>query len=72
MPDRTNEGEQMSRTDDKPGQPTNKERREVFKKLGKYAAYTAPVVIAILVSEKGYAQPVPPPAPPPPTPPPPA
>lgn len=65
MPDRTNEEAQISRTEDKRGEPTNKERREVFKRLGKYAAYTAPIVIAILVSEKGYAQPVPTPAPPP-------
>ncbi len=58
MLDRTNEGAQISRSEDKPGEPTNKERREMFKRLGKYAAYTAPVVIAILVSEKGYAAPV--------------
>lgn len=47
----------------KSGEPANKERREMFKRLGKYTAYTAPVVIAILVSEKGYAQPTPTPAP---------
>lgn len=63
MPDRTNEKKQEFNPEGKPGEPTNKERREVFKRLGKYAAYTAPVVIAILVSEKGYAQPTPTPQP---------
>ena len=68
MLDRTNEDAGISRTENKAGEPSNKERREAFKRLGKYAAYTAPVVIAILVSEKGYA--APPPSPPPPPPPP--
>lgn len=75
MIDRTREEAQISPTEDKSAEPTNKERRELFKKLGKY---TAPVVIAILVSEKAYAQsgpeprPVPPTPPTPPPPPPPA
>lgn len=39
--------------------PANKDRREALKKMGKYAAYTAPAVIAILWCEKSYAQPAP-------------
>ena len=71
MPDRTNKESRMSRIEDKQGEPSNRERRELFKRLGKYAVYTAPVVIAVLASEKGYAVPMPYPSPPPPPPPPP-
>ena len=33
----------------------NRERREVLKKMGKYAAYTAPAVVAVLVHKEGRA-----------------
>jgi len=71
MLDQTSEEAQTPRTGDKQGEPSNRERRELFKRLGKYAVYTAPVVIAVLASEKGYAVPMPYPSPPPPPPPPP-
>ena len=35
------------------------ERREALRKLGKYAAYTAPVMLAMLESEAAIAQTIP-------------
>jgi|WetSurMetagenome_2_1015567.scaffolds.fasta_scaffold191505_2 hypothetical protein len=34
----------------------DRERREALKKLGKYAAYTAPVMLALLIPKKSLAQ----------------
>ncbi len=43
---------------------TNADRRRVLKKMGKYAAYTAPAVMAVLIGrEAGQAIPAPAPAP---------
>ncbi|MFT6288586.1 MAG: hypothetical protein ACJA09_003349 [Alcanivorax sp.] len=48
-------------------------RRKLFKKLGKYGAYTAPTMLSLMVADKVAAQsgpmpmPMPMPMPPPPT-----
>ncbi|MFT6288585.1 MAG: hypothetical protein ACJA09_003348 [Alcanivorax sp.] len=44
-------------------------RRKLFKKLGKYGAYTAPTMVSLMVADKVAAQsgPMPMPVPPPPT-----
>ena len=46
-----------------PEELANRERREVLKKMGKYAAYTAPAVVAILIHKEGQAQVAPAPSP---------
>jgi|GEM_PF-1326703 len=68
MIDGKNEPREENVAGNQPEEPTAIERREALKKLGKYAAYTSPVVIAVLTSEKGYAAPAPAPPPSPPAP----
>jgi hypothetical protein len=36
-------------------QPDDKDRREVLKRMGKYAAYTPPVILTLLVNDKKVA-----------------
>jgi hypothetical protein len=36
-------------------EPLNKERREALKKMGKYAAYTSPIMLALLLPKKCLA-----------------
>ena len=64
------------KNDTDPSKDSEKEltRRKLFKKLGKYGAYTAPTMLSLMVADKVAAQsgpvpPTPPPATPPPTPP---
>ena len=59
MLDQKDVQDQDAKPETKSEEAPNKERREMLKKLGTYAVYTAPVVIAILTSEKSYAQPAP-------------
>lgn len=44
--------------------PQDPERREALVRSGKYAAYTAPVMLTMLLPEKSKAQIGPPPSPP--------
>jgi len=55
MIDGENEPREENVVGNQPEQPSAVGRREALKKLGKYAAYTAPVVVAVLTAEKGSA-----------------
>jgi len=58
-------------SEQRPGTSENAkiERREALIKLGKYAAYATPVVLATVSSAHGQTPDPPPPSPPPPSPP---
>jgi len=66
----------MSEDDQKTGEaghPANPEKRDVLKKLGRFAAYTAPATLVLLgytaATKEGLAVSTSPPPPPPPSPP---